>query len=578
MKGGIIKKGLVAIGAFCILLALVWFVVVDRVVKMAIESERSKAVGAKVDVAAADLSLFPASIEVLGIEVTDPNSPMANAVAVGRMYSDIELLPLIRRKVIINNLRMEGIQLNTPRKTSGELPQFARSKAAKDEALPPWLNQMCEAKDAVRFTLPKVEDILSAEKLESTRLAKELRRQIDDAKTQWQQRLNELPTQKEFDAYKTRLSKIEASDGGLTALLGSATELKTLQADLKNDIAIIKQAHKGFNAELKDLKKKSAQLTKAPLEEVRRLKAKYALSTQGAANFSRMLFGPKICDYWKKGYEWYAMLKPYLDSATAETNKEGSPQPDDKDMAQKGDLPDFLIRQAHIDALLAVGNFTGEVSDITSDPAILGKPMQFKFLGRRLEQVQSINMDGIIDFIKPENPKHNIKLQAQQLGLQNLSLSDSGSLPLSIAKAMADITMDLSLNGPLIDAWVKAQLDSVRMAVENSGTSELNTALADALKNVTRFGLTAMVEGTSSDYLTKIESDLDDVLNKAVGAMIKNAGKKLESELSEAISEKTKGTISDAQNQLGSLGRLGEEFTQRLNLGNSFLKRIKLPF
>lgn len=578
MKGGIVKKGLAAIGVLCILVALVWFVVVDRVVKMVIESEGSKAVGAKVDVAGADLSLFPASIEVLGLEVTDPDSPMENAVAVGRMYSDIELLPLIQQKVIINNLRMEGIQLNTPRKTSGELPQFARSKSAEDNALPPWLNQMCEAKDAVQFKIPKVEDILAVEKLQSTQLAKELSSQIDAAKALWQQRLNKLPAQKEFDAYKTRFDKIKASGGGLTSLLGSANELKTLQADLKKDLEAIKQAHRGFNTELKDLKNKSAQLTKAPLEEVRRLKAKYALSSEGAANFSRMLFGPKICDWSKKGYQWYARLKPYLDSATADAGKEESPKPEDRDPGRKGDLPDFLIRQAHIDALLAVGNFTGEATDITSDPKILGKPMQFKFLGRQLKQVKSINMNGIIDFIKPENPKHSIKLQAQQLGLQNLNLSDSDSLPLSIAKAMADITMDLNLTGPQIDALVKANLDSVRMAVEKADTSELNTALAEALAGVTRFGLTAMVEGTSSDYLTKIESDLDDVLNKAVGAMLKNAGNKLESKLSEAIAEKTKGTISDTQNQLGSLNQLGGEFTQRLNLGNNFLKSIKLPF
>jgi uncharacterized protein (TIGR03545 family) len=578
MKDGIFKKGLVFIGVICILAALVWFLVVDRVVKMVIESEGSKAVGAKVDVGETDLSLFPASIEVLGLAVTDPDSPMENAVAVSRLYSDIELLPLIRRKVIINNLRMEGIQLKTPRKTSGEIPRFARSKTAEDDALPPWLAQMCEAKDALKFTFPKVEDILAAEQLQSTRFAKQLHNQIDEAKTQWQHRLKELPAQKEFDAYKARLDKLKSSEGGLTALLGSATELKSLQADLKNDLEAIKQAHKRFNAELKDLKIKSAQLTKAPLEEVQRLKAKYALSPKSAANFSRMLFGPKICDWWKKGYHWYARIKPYLDSETANKNKEGSPKAEDRQAGKEGDLPDFLIRRAHIDALLAVGNFTGEASDITSDPSILGKPLRFKFLGRQLKQVKSIHMNGIIDFIKPENPNHQVKLQAQQLGLQNLSLSDAGSLPLSIANALADITMDLNLIGPQIDALVNAQLDSVRMAVEKTDTSELNAALADALTSVTRFGLTAMVEGTRSDYLTNIESDLDDVLNKAVGAMIKNAGKKLESKLSKAIFEQTKGPIRDTQKQLGSLGRLDEKFAQRLKLGNNFLKNIKLPF
>jgi uncharacterized protein (TIGR03545 family) len=119
MKQGFLKKGLIAVIGFFILIALIWFVVVDWVVEMAIETQGTKAVGARVDVAGADLSLFPAGIEVRGLQVTNPDSPMRNALDVRRIYSDIELMPLIKRKVVIDNLRMEGIRLDTPRKTSG---------------------------------------------------------------------------------------------------------------------------------------------------------------------------------------------------------------------------------------------------------------------------------------------------------------------------------------------------------------------------------------------------------------------------------------------------------------------------
>lgn len=578
MKGGILRKGLIVIGACCILVALIWFVVVDLVMKMVIESQGSKAVGAKVDVAEADLALFPASIEILGLEVTDPESPMKNAVAVGRMYSDIELWPLIRRKVIINNLRMESIRLNTPRKTSGALPQYAGSGPAMEKTIPPWLNQMCREQNAPQFTLPKVKDILASEQLQSLQLAEKLRNRIDAAKTQWEERIKKLPTRKDFDAYQARLSKLKSSSTGLTALMGAATEFQALQADLKNDLDKIKQAQKGFKAELNNLKKQSSQLTKAPLEDVQRLKAKYALSPEGAANLSRMLFGPKVCQWWQKGYHWYARLKPYISKETPKNGKQEKPEPEDRTTNQTDDLPDFLIRQAHIDALLDVGHFTGEAVHITSDPKILGKPMTFKFLGRQLKDVQGIDMKGIIDFIKPNNPKHNVKLQVQQLGLQNLNLSDSQTLPLFIAKAMADFNMDLNLTGPKIDALVKAQLDNVRMAIEKTGASELSTALADAIESVTRFGLTAIVKGSDPDYETKIESDLDKVLQKAVSALVQKTGRELESSLRTAITEKSEGAISDARNQLGSLGALGGELDKRLDLGNNLLKSVKLPF
>lgn len=578
MKGGFVKKGLIFVMVVCVLVAIFWFAVVDWMVEWAIESEGSKAVGAKVDVSQADLSLFPAGIEILGLEVTNPDHPMQNAMAVGRVYSDIELLPLIRQKVIINNLRMERIRLNTPRKTSGALPNTPRPGSSQKEALPPWLNQMCAAGNDFQFSIPKVDDILSTEKLQSLEMAKTLRSQIDAANTQWQKRLNELPAQKDFDAYKSRLSKLKASGTGLAALVGSANEFQSLQADVKKDLDRIKQAQKGFQTELADLKRQSAQLAAAPAEEVRRLKAKYALSPEGAANLSRMLFGPKVCDWWKKGYHWYARLQPYLSKATENGAKPGAPKPEAKTKDQKNGMPDLLIRQVHIDALLDIGQFTGLASDISSDPQIWGKPVTFKFLGRQLKQIQSINMNGIIDFIQPDHPKHSVKLLVQQYALQNLLLSDSENLPLSIAKAMADINMDLNLNGPKLDALVKAQLDSVQMAVEKAVTSELNKALFNAIESVTRFGLTAMVEGTNPDYSTTIKSDLDKILQQAVGQIVKKAGNKLESQLRTAIAEKTRGPIGDTQNQLAGLDAVTVELSERLNLGNNVIKNIKLPF
>jgi len=578
MTSGMRKKGLIAVASFCVLLALLWFVVVDQVVKWVIVSEGSKAVGAKVDVAGADLSLFPAGIEVSGLAVTDPDSPMKNAVAVRRISSDIELRPLIHSKVIINNLRMEGIRLNTPRKTSGALPQSAQAASGKEIALPPWLRQMCTTGQDLQFSIPNVADILAKEQLQALELAKELGGRVDEAKTQWQQRLNELPAQKDFEAYQTRLDKLKTSGSGLAAIMGSATELDSLQSDLRKDLDRLKQAQIGFQKELQDLERQSKQLAKSPLEDVQRLKAKYVLSPEGAANLSRMLFGPKVCAWWQKGYRWYAKLKPYLSSAPEKNGRQGKP-PQKVETKERGDaLPDFLIREVHLDALLEAGQFTGQAKDITSDPQILGRPVTFKFLGRNLKQVQSVNLNGIIDFIQPDKPNHAVKLLIRQCALQNMDLSDSESLPLSIAKAMADISMDLNLAGPKIDALVKAQLESVQMAVEKAVSSEINAALAEAIKNVTRFGLTAMVTGSNPDYRTKIESDLDKVLQKAVGQIINQAGRKLDSRLRTAITEKTSGPIAEAQNQLGGLDALRGELSNRMKLGDTLLKKFKLPF
>jgi uncharacterized protein (TIGR03545 family) len=576
MKRGFLNKALIAVAGFFIFIALIWFVVVDWVVEITIESQGTKAVGARVDVAGADLSLFPAGIEIRGLQVTNPDSPMSNALDVRRIYSDIELKPLIRRKVIIDNLRMEGIQINTPRKTSGAVAGGKQATGTQAAPMPPWLGKMCAGESITPFSIPSVKDIMASEKLQSLELARQLSARIDTARSQWQQRLKDLPTREQLETYQTRLEKLKSKGGGLQALLGSASEVKQLNDDLRKDLGRLEKARNEYRAELQNLEKESSLLTKAPYEDVRRLKAKYAVSTEGLANLSRLLFGPSVCRWLQEGYQWYARLKPYLG---------GRPQKETKPLVKatgpapkKGDLPDFLIRNLHVDALLNTGHFTGEATDITSDPEILGKPLAFKFLGRQMQQVQSINMDGVLNFIQPGNPRHHVKLLVQKLGLDHLQLGDPEGLPLLITKALADVNMNLDLAGPKLDALAMARVEDVRMAVEKAAGSELSGALADAVSSVTHFALTAIVKGNDPDYTARIKSDLDPLLRKAVGQIIATATSKFESQLHAAIAEKTQGPLKDAQNRLGTLTGLGGEFSQRLDFGNSLLKNIKLPF
>ncbi len=576
MKKGIFRKALIAFAGFLILIVLVWLVVVDWAVKVVIESQGTKAVGARVDVAKADLSLLPAGLEIQGLDVTNPDSPMTNALAVKRIYSDIELMPLIKGKVIIDNLRMEGIRLDTPRKSSGAVTSAKTAAKAETDRMPPWIDNLCAGEKPVQLAMPQVKDILGREKLQSLQLAQELESKITTARTSWEQRLKELPTQKDLEAYQARLDKIKKKAGGLTGLVGSATELKTLNEDLNKDLDRIKKARNSYQTELDTLKKQAAAMAGAPLADVRRLKDKYAVSAEGLANLSRTLFGPSVCDWWRKGYQWYTRLKPYIGGMQAKKTerKEAKPKPE----LQKGELPTFLIRQLHVDALLDAGSFTGEASDITSDPQIWIKPLTFKFLGRKMKQVQNINMDGILNFMQPGNPKHHVKLLVEKYALNKVDLGDPKNLPVEIANALADLDINFDLAGPKLDALAKARLADVRMAVEKTAGSEIADAMAQALSSVTRFGLTAIVKGKDPDYMTRIESDLDPILRKAVGQLISKATARLESQLQTAVAEKTQAPLKSAQDQLGGLNALAGEFSQRLNIGDKLLKGIKLPF
>ena len=113
--------GVIAFAVITALLAAVWWLLVDGLIECAIERAGTQAVGAKVELAAADLTLFPLGLTLNGLEVTDPDAPMTNAVEVQRISFLMDGLNLLRRKVLVNEMTVDGVRFGTPRKTSGAI-------------------------------------------------------------------------------------------------------------------------------------------------------------------------------------------------------------------------------------------------------------------------------------------------------------------------------------------------------------------------------------------------------------------------------------------------------------------------
>ena len=110
------------LGAFVVIAAILgcaWFFLVDGWVKYLIEEAGTEAVGAKVELDAADLTLFPAGLTLSRLQVTNPKTPMTNAVEMAKVTMGLDGLNLLRHKVIVEEMALEGVRLGTPRATSG---------------------------------------------------------------------------------------------------------------------------------------------------------------------------------------------------------------------------------------------------------------------------------------------------------------------------------------------------------------------------------------------------------------------------------------------------------------------------
>ncbi|MDR4494818.1 MAG: TIGR03545 family protein [Nitrospirales bacterium] len=300
------------LGAFLVVATLVgcvWVFLVDGWVEGLIEDAGTSAVGAKVELDNADLTLFPAGLTLTRLQVTNPRKPMTNAVEVAKVAMGLDGLNLLRRKVIVEEMALEGVRLSTPRTTSGAIK-------ATPEALSPEKDSGMFSVSLPSLEIPDVKTILEQEDLETIRLIETLKADIQGEKEAWEKRLKELPGKAQLAEYKERVKNLKkATKGGLEGVLGGVGEVQSLKQDIEQEIQSLKGAKKEFEEKVALLRTRLDQVKTAPQRDIQRLKAKYTLSPQGLANMSQSLLGDEIGSWVRQGAEWYERVKPPSEGA-----------------------------------------------------------------------------------------------------------------------------------------------------------------------------------------------------------------------------------------------------------------------
>jgi uncharacterized protein (TIGR03545 family) len=564
-------QGLLAFLGVVVVLSALWLILVDGIVKRMIEKTGTQVVGARVEVGAADVSLFPLGLRLTRLQVTNPDKPMTNAVEIAEIALSVDPLNLLLRKVLIEKMTLAGVRLNTPRKTSGAIAERPVSATALKKKL------------AEKFELPSLEirdvrEILRKEELESLKLIASVRADIDAGKEKWQKRLAELPDKKKLKEYKKRIKKLKLKKkDGLFGILGGVSEIMEIRRELEQKINLIRTARADLDRELKLLQKRLKEAEKAPQNDIRRLKQKYSLSPEGLANLSRMLFAGKIAEWMEKTFVWYGRLRPFLERSGE--RKDGTDTEVVKPLRGRGvnvrfkeyrPLPDFLIRTTQAAIEMPAGAITGQIRNITPDQDILGMPLTFAFSGEGIKHIQSLKLDGKLDHIVPTSAKDTLNIRIRGFELRDITLSDSKQWPVSLQKGLADLDLQATLSGEALAARLAAklvvELKSVKIAPgKQTDSKPAARVIGDALSGVSRFNLGADISGTLADYDIRLTSDLDRVLKNAVENMVRKQAARLEKDLSSAINKKVSGPLKDLKSGFGGLAAIDADLADRLS-------------
>lgn len=582
MKKWIRWKGLFAFLGITVVISSLWFLLVDGFIEKLIEKYGTKALGAKVEVAETDLSILPTGLEIIGLQLTNPDKPMENAIEISRVNLSLDTINLFRRKIIIDEMAVEGIQLNTARQVSGAI-------VSKPDIAPETSFKAPQKMKFPEIAMPDIEkidvkEIIKNEELESIQLLESIQHDIESEKKRWGKKLDDLLDEKKFAEYKSRIEDIKSKKKRtFEGLLGSAGDIAGIQQEIQGDLDTIKQARNEFKKSFSSFKDRIDLASKAPMRDVERLKQKYSLSPKNLSNFSQLLFGKNVSEGMQKALYWYYKLKPYLMKKTAqkENGKEVV-----KPIRGRGvnvrfkeyePLPDFLIRQTKAELQLKSGDIRGLINNITPDQHILAIPLTFDFSGNNMKGLKSVKINGILDHIQAAKSKDSIYSIIKGYNVEKLALSEETKLPLKINKASADIEIKAILINDNISSHIIGMLESVKFSSDyKDQTSSIANSIVSALSDVSKFSARADLNGKLDDYKINITSDLDNILKDALEKVIHKETEKLENKLRNTILAKVDDHLEQTNNGLSDFGIIKDELNKRLNLGDMLLGDFKL--
>lgn len=569
-------QGILLFVAVCVILAALGRLFLNPFTERTIEKAGAAIVGAQVDLDAARVSLSPLGVTLTGLQVTNPNAPATNIVEAGRISFHMDGPNALRHKTIIDEMRVENVRLNTPRRSPGFVVQGGKSVVEQLAELP-------------SFVIPNVKEVFEQEKASLPSL-KLITGAVDDgekAKAKWEAKAKELRAAADPDKYQKAYEELKArkSKASLGNIVGGAKDVVALQKQVRADLKTIASAKDEFAADAAALKKVVAEAPALVAADAQKLVEKYSLTSSGLANISRLLFGGRIAGQVRSALQWNDRLAPLIDRVKTKFKGKDVVKPlraKGMDVRFREDypLPDFLVRLANVSVSLPAGDFSGRIENLTPDQDILGQPLAFRFAGENLKGLKSIALEGSFDRVRAEARKDVLNVRVRSYRASSLQLSTSEALPISLAEGLVDLDIGATVEKGAVTARIAAGLRGVRLAVEPKETRQglagrVDAAIRTALLSVSSLNLTAEIGGPTDAFEVKVRSDIDDVLRNAVGAVVRDQMAGLERDLKAAIAERVAGPLQALGLGVKDLDAYGLELDGLSKRLNDLLKKLK---
>ncbi len=564
-------KAVIPLVIFIVCLTILCTFFLDNIIKNTIISIGESIFSAKVEISSLKTKFKNMSIEINGLCVADKSDPWKNLFEVDKTKFAIKPIPLLSKKVIIDEMSIEGIRWATKRKTFGGLPpkkikKIEKKKKKEQETFVSKL--MVSLQEKAKKEVDKLPVVKDAKTLEKELKEIDINKLITETEFESKKLIESLKQEssQKYENYKNEIQNlnIEQQTKLVKSLIDDISSIKIENLDdikkAQGKIALINEKKKELEITLEKLKKLktsiesdfietkdiSKKIESAIERDYKNILDKVKLPELTKANISKALFGDLWLNRVNTALYYINLVRKYFPPRKKEEKKTVKQRAKGMDIVfhKENVLPRLWIKKISISGTTGGEGkdnenavlVSGIVSDVTSDPVVLNRPTVAKIEGKKLTRQYIIK--AIFDHTK-EIPVDKIMLNIKGLGIEELKIPESKNIP-KIEDGKLNLESEFTLKGDELDCKMKLLIENIKFSkanVEKEEKDELKKIIDEIFQSIDKIFLVAKLYGKIDSLTTELNSNLDDIIINKLKAIYGQKVQEFRAKIKSAIDE-----------------------------------------
>ncbi|MEK6748209.1 MAG: TIGR03545 family protein [Pseudomonadota bacterium] len=556
---------LLVLAVFVSIGAAAFWVFRNGMVERMIERQLTTAFDAQSDIDDLSFNIFNMGAGFSHLSIGDKDQPMRNLVETGNARFHLELTPLLMRKVVIDEMSIEQIGVQTPRNSNNSAailhaptpgpaaeapsppPATAKSDSPSPSATAP---ATPNAWDKLRAQTPKIDLQALEQRVDVTGLVQQgglgsvkYVNEIKESRTKmfkdWDDRLNKSNLEHDFESLLADIKRIDvaaikdpkAAKDALEALKSARDKHEKVKStfngmnfDAQRDLATLKDTWQGLNQRVDD-----------DVNAVKRLAKLSGINTRDAA---QMVFGPAILQQFSTINGYLGRAKRIVSGDPADKKPPRRAGVNIQFPLEKPRPPDFLIRHIGVSGTLAdqTTKISGDLRGVTTQPDAYGLPTTLQL--RMISAARGVwKVNGEFDHRKTRD-LDSLSFKGDNIDLGRIELQSDGNNPMPSAfhPRDADITLAMQLD----QGKLRGEIALIAPKVEfDFGIAPAANATAEVVRklfaDIHDVRIEGQVGGTWDQPTLKLQSNVDTILSQRLGQIIQQKTAAVEQQIRQAI-------------------------------------------